>query len=199
MGSNEGVVAVLVGAVVLMILGAIVAGSPGGRSGSVSLPQQSGSISIDSSQAPHLSQKEINETGRRVDRIAETIDLAEEQLNEIDRTVHETQKALDDIKRNAQAAHVGGQMNDFQMWQRIGREKKSSLDEALRTADNLIADARRGAESELQGIDAGSSTDKDRHMNQINQRISGLEIRASGLEGLVREISQSNSWLEATE
>ena len=127
-------------------------------------------------------------------------DTAEEaRLKETEERIREEKKALDEVKQNARTAHLGGQMGDFQVWQRIGQEKKANIEKALTKAENTIAAARRGAESELQRVNWVSSGEKEKHVNQVNQRLSQLGTWVATFGRVAKDLAQHEAWLNSNE
>ena len=144
-----------------------------------------------------LQQKE--EMIRRVNGIIEDIGSAETHLKEAEATIRAEKKALDEVEANAKTAHLGGQMSDFRMWQRIGQEKMTNIDKVIKKAENTIVSARRGAESELRRVNWVSSGEADTHVNQVNQRLSQLASWTARFGRISEDLAKHDSWLGANE
>ena len=147
----------------------------------------------------HVQQQQKDEMIRRVNSIIRNIGTAESHLIETEKTVQEEKKALNEIKENAQAAHLGGQMSDFRMWQRIGREKKSNIERSLQKAKNTILAARQGANSELQRVNWVSNREKQKHLKKVTLRLSRLGNRLEVFNKVSKDLARQDTWLNADE
>ncbi|MFC1606850.1 hypothetical protein ACFL47_02675 [Candidatus Latescibacterota bacterium] len=131
--------------------------------------------------------------------IIENIGSAEKRLQEMEKTNREEKEALDNIKKNAKTAYVGGQMSDFRMWQRIGRGKKTNIESALKKADNTISEARRIVESEIQRVNWVSDGEKKKNLKQIKQRLSQLGSYTATIKAVSGDLTQHITWIEVNE
>ena len=190
-----------IGMVALVVIGLVfvlAACGPGGG-GNSSHSQRSVSSRTDSHQAAERGLQQKDEMIRRVNGIIENIGSAEARLQEKEETIREEKKALDEVKQNAKTAHLGGQMSDFRMWQRIGQEKTANIKQAVKKAENTISVARQGVDSELQRVNWVSSGDKEKHLSQINQRLSRLDTWTTALDRISSDLTQHETWLDSNE
>jgi len=193
--SNIGLgVVVVIGLAIVLVACGPGGGGSSSRSSQRSVPSQS-----DAYQTAQRAQQQKDEMVRRVRGIIENIGSAEARLRDTEETIREERKALDEVKESAKTAHLGGQMSDFRMWQRIGKEKKANIERALQKAEKTIAAARQGAESQLQHVNWVSSGEKETHLNQVNQRLSQMEAWTATFSSASEDLAQHDVWLNAND
>lgn len=143
--------------------------------------------------------RQTDEMIRRVNSIIENIGSVDERIQEAGTTILEEKEMLDRIKQNAKTAYLGGQITDFRMWQRIGRDKMTNIENTVRKMENTIHVARQNAESDLRRVNWISKGEKNKHQSQIDQKLLQLDAWMTKIGQVVSDLDLQHAWLNENE
>ena len=157
------------------------------------------SASLNSQHVAQRKNQMQDEMIRRVNSIVDDIELADERLIETEHSIQDEKKILDQIKQDAKTSYVGGQMNDFRTWQRLGQEVNANIEEKVRKASNTMAAVRRNSKYQLQRVNWISNNDNEIQTNRVNLLLQKLETWETNFSQLTVELSAKHSWLDVKE
>ena len=135
---------------------------------------------------------------RQVGAIQEDIGDVELKIRDSYATLVDEKTAYVDAKSNARQMYITGQMTDFRIWQRIGKEKHQNITEIAEKCERTIAQLPNLADSQLQQVSWTSSQARTEHSNRINTQISAIKTWSPKLKNARSEIANC-SWLNYRE
>lgn len=135
---------------------------------------------------------------RRVNGIVTTIANVEQRLSDHKSCVEADKEAFESARLKAQRSYQSGQMGDFRVWQKIGREKQQNIAATAQKVERTLVALRSDAESQLRTVRWSSGQDESKYRQSVEQRMNKLEGGMSDFSEVSKRLSDQK-WLNYSE
>lgn len=135
---------------------------------------------------------------RRVNGIVTTIANVEQRLSDHKSRVEADKETFEAARLKAQRSYQSGQMGDFRVWQKIGREKQQNIAATAQKVERTLVALRSDAESQLRTVRWSSGQDESKYRQSVQQRLNKLDEGMSDFSEVSKGLSDQK-WLKYSE